>query len=65
MADKIKAFIAGTPKNDMWIKIERDGKEKVKLPIQKDELQAIQNAIIQYQHNEAVEKAIKKYANHL
>jgi hypothetical protein len=64
MANKIKAFISGTPKSGMWIEIERDGEEKVKLPIQKDEIQAIQNAIIQYQHNEAVEK-IKKYGNHL
>jgi HAMP domain-containing protein len=62
----------------MWIVIERNTdnlKDAVKnfedingngaLPIQGDELQAIQNAIIKYQHNEAVKKAIKKYGNHL
>ncbi len=65
MADKIKAFISGTPKTGMWIIIDRDDEEGVKLPIQEDELQAIQNAIIKYQHNKTVEKAIKKYGNHL
>ena len=65
MANKIKAHIEGNSKTGMWIIIDRDDEEGVKLPIQKDEIQAIQNAIIKYQHNEAVEKAIKKYGNHL
>lgn len=78
MADKIKAFISGTPDSDMWIVIERNTdnlKDSVKdfennngnvaFPIQGDELQAIQNAIIAYQAGQRLNKAIKKYKDKL
>jgi hypothetical protein len=74
MADKIKAFISGTPDSDMWIVIKRntdnikdsvkgfeDNSGNVAFPIQGDELQAIQNAIIAYQSEQRLDKAIKKY----
>jgi len=78
MADKIKAFISGTPDSDMWIVIERNTnnlKDSVKdfennngnvaFPIQGDELQAIQNAITAYQAGQRLDKAIKKYKDKL
>jgi hypothetical protein len=78
MADKIKAFIAGTPESGMWIVIERntdnlkdsvkdfeDDNGNVAFPIQGDELQAIQNAIIAWQSERNLDRAIKKYGNHL
>jgi hypothetical protein len=78
MADKIKAFIAGTPESDMWIVIERntdnlkdsvkdfeDDNGNVAFPIQGDELQAIQNAIITWQSERNLDRAIKKYKDKL
>jgi hypothetical protein len=78
MADKIKAFISGTPESDMWIVIERntnnlkdsvkdfeDDNGNVAFPIQGDELQAIQNAIIAWQSERNLDRAIKKYKDKL
>ena len=78
MADKIKAFISGTPDSDMWIVIERnthnlkdsvkgfeDDNGNVAFPIQGDELQAIQNAIIAYQAGQRLDNALKKYKDKL
>jgi hypothetical protein len=78
MADKIKAFISGTPESDMWIVIERntdnlkdsvkdfeDDNGNVAFPIQGDELQAIQNAIIVWKSERNLDRAIKKYKDKL
>jgi hypothetical protein len=67
MADKIKAHIEGNPKTGMWIIIDRDDEEGIiyKLPIQKDEIQAIQNAIITWQSKRNLDRAIKKYKDKL
>jgi hypothetical protein len=78
MADKIKAFISGTPESDMWIVIKRntdnlkdsvkdfeDDNGNVAFPIQGDELQAIQNAIIVWKSERNLDRAIKKYKDKL
>ena len=78
MKDKIEAFISGTPDSDMWIVIKRntnnlknsvkafeDNNGNVAFPIQGDELQSIQNAIIAYQAGQRLHEAIKKYKDKL